>query len=71
MVEESFHDINMSNLIDKRMIDHGFDICGLNPLIKDLTPFHNHLKSLSENGIYNSLLDNNVGLKLDVESNNA
>ena len=60
IVEAAYYSINMQNNTGERYIQNSFDTCGLNPWSRDMHPFHNHLSSLSENGIYHSLLTKNV-----------
>ena len=59
IVEATYYSINMQNNTGERYIQNSFDTCGLNPWSSDMHPFHNHLSSLSENGIYHSLLTKN------------
>ena len=57
IVENAYHSINMKNNTGEKFIRNYFDKCGLNPWSKDINAFKKHLKSLSENSIYKSLLE--------------
>jgi hypothetical protein len=63
-VEETFHNINKTNLAS-RWIAEGFRMCGQDPFWKDRSAFHKHLDSLSENSIYAMMQKNNGPLKLE------
>ena len=56
IVEAAYYSINMQNNTGERYIQNSFDTCGLNPWSSDMHPFHNHLSSFSENGLYRSLV---------------
>ena len=59
IVEDAYHSINMANNTGEKFIRNSFDMCGLNPWSNDLHAYHKYLESLSENGIYKSLLEKN------------
>ena len=58
IVTSSFDDIYEVNEIDP-YIKYGFDTCDLNPNTEETSVFEMHLSSLSENKIYETLLNKN------------
>ena len=69
IVEDAYHSINMANNTGKKFIRNSFDMCGLNPWSNDMHAYHKHLGSLSENGIYKSLLEKNSDRDISGKSN--
>lgn len=69
IVEDAYHSINMVNNTDDKFIRNSFDMCGLNPWSNDMHAYHKHLGSLSENGIYKSLLETNFNHDISGKSN--
>ena len=69
IVEDAYHLINMANNAGEKFIRNLFDMCGLNPWSNDMHAYHKHIGSLSENGIYKSLLEKNFDCDISGKSN--
>ena len=64
IVEQSFDEMNSSEA-QTRAISKSFQMCGLDPWASNLVPFHNHLKSLSINTIYDRLIKKKEAITLE------
>ena len=69
IVEDAYHYINMANITGEKFIRNSFDMCGLNPWSNVMHAYHKYLGSLSENGIYQSLLEKNFDRDISGKSN--
>ena len=63
VAEQAVKNINLSQL-KNRTIAKAFDICGINPWADDLSAFDNHIKSLKECKVYETLMDSQLALDL-------
>lgn len=64
MAISAFNEVNDANEFDP-YVRRGFDACGLNPFAKDTRAFEEHLSSLTENKIYEALIDKNFTRDMD------
>jgi hypothetical protein len=64
-VEQAFTEINDAQE-QNASIFKSFRTCGLDPWTSSLSPFHKHLECLSENKIYECLLQNHAALELSI-----
>ena len=58
LCEEAFNEFNENQKADQA-IAQAFEVCGMNPFSFSTEHFDNHLKSLSQDGIYKALHEAN------------